>query len=109
MPTVKCLRCGAVTNTALCDWIDCEKNKGLKGMDYPKYADRCYAAWDEKTQDWKEGCAYKEADLMTKRLIEHVVHPKEEKHERKSKTVHKVATKGTRSYRVRRRDGNEPA
>lgn len=79
MPIVKCLNCGATTNTALCDWIDCEKNKEVKpGEKYPQYADRCYAAWDEEKQEWKKGCAYDQADVLQRRMYEHVVNPKKE-------------------------------
>lgn len=60
MPAVTCLRCKRDTNTAMCDWIDCEKNKTLEGSDYPKYADRCYAAWVDGK--WEKGCAWDDED-----------------------------------------------
>ena len=53
MSTIKCGRCGEMTNTALCDWVDC--------IDTGK-ADRCYARWDEKKKQWVEGCAMKDKD-----------------------------------------------
>jgi len=60
MPAVTCLRCNRTTNTALCDWINCEKNKELKGADFPKYADRCYASWVDGK--WVKGCAWDDED-----------------------------------------------
>ena len=48
MPGIICGRCGRVTNTAFCDWVDC--------MDTGKAA-RCYAAWDDDKDEWVEGCA----------------------------------------------------
>ncbi len=53
MPTLKCSRCGRMTNTALSDWID---NIGIKDVTIGM-ATRCFAAWDEDKQCWVEGCA----------------------------------------------------
>ncbi|KKK76774.1 hypothetical protein LCGC14_2860250 [marine sediment metagenome] len=53
MPQIECARCGRMTNTALCDWVDC--------IDTGKAA-RCYAAWDEVKKCWVEGCAVNDED-----------------------------------------------
>jgi hypothetical protein len=54
MPAVTCLKCGGVTNTALCDWLNCKKNKGGE----IKYADRCYSKY--VNGEWVDGCASNE-------------------------------------------------
>lgn len=42
-----------MTNTALCDWVDCiETGK----------ASRCYAAWDKVNKCWVKGCANNDKD-----------------------------------------------
>lgn len=50
MSTINC-KCGAVTNTAVCDHID--------NRDEPHRADRCWLAW--KDGHWVKGCAYQDA------------------------------------------------
>lgn len=58
MPSVRCKGCGATTNTAVSDaWV---------GPDYGE-ANKCYAKWDG--EKWVEGCGFKDADGLTKRLI----------------------------------------
>lgn len=54
MPAVTCLGCNRQTNTAMCNWIDCEKNKGLST---PQFTNECYLAYVDGK--WVEGCAYK--------------------------------------------------
>ncbi len=53
MPILECKRCGRMTNTALCDWVD--------NIDEGK-AVRCYAAWDKEKNCWVEGCAMHDED-----------------------------------------------
>jgi len=49
MSAIKCGRCGRITNTALCDWVD-NIDAGV--------AVKCYAAWDEEKECWVDGCAF---------------------------------------------------
>ena len=48
MPELQCGRCGEMTNTALCDWVN--------AIDTGK-AVCCYARWD-KVKGWVKGCAF---------------------------------------------------
>lgn len=48
MSNIQCERCGGMTNTALCDWVN--------NIDAGK-ASRCFAKWDEVNKCWKAGCA----------------------------------------------------
>lgn len=59
MPTVKCERCNAMTNTCY--------------TDYEFVADgvvaRCYAKWDDKLGKWVKGCRWDDADDLTRYLV----------------------------------------
>ena len=63
MSAIKCGRCGRITNTALCDWVD-NIDAGV--------AVKCYAAWDEEKECWVDGCAFndKGADPFMNHLLQ---------------------------------------
>lgn len=56
MSVKTCRRCGGLTNTALCDWIN-----SLDDM-----ADKCFVRWVDGIAE--PGCAYKERDVVTDRV-----------------------------------------
>jgi hypothetical protein len=59
MPTVECRGCGRDTNSALASLPDPSDEKP---GDWGKFADWCYATWDEATQKWTKGCGYDRPD-----------------------------------------------
>ena len=64
MPTIKCRRCGGLTNTVFADHIDSPDDK----------ADRCFLRWEN--DKWVKGCGYDDADtfcLATRRYTDGVL------------------------------------
>jgi len=68
MPVLKCLKCGGITNTAVADWMNCDKNDNLK---LPEFADRCFL----KVQGggWVEGCSFDDANPYQKHEAQRIL------------------------------------
>lgn len=67
MPEMKCGKCGHITNTALCDWINGINNQ----------AATCYARITEDGESWEKGCGFDSADGFTRRYCERMFLPVE--------------------------------
>ena len=61
MSMIVCRRCGATTNTAVCDHVTSADDK----------ADKCYAKWEDER--WVKGCAYVEACIYTKPFVDGLI------------------------------------
>lgn len=70
MSEIECGRCGRMTNTALCDWVNC--------MDTGKAA-RCYAAWDEENRRWVAGCAMNDGDADSHNFAAKIINNQKDK------------------------------
>lgn len=73
MPEKICRKCGRMTNTAVCDWLDSPDEK----------ADRCFAAFVDGR--WVEGCGFHDTDeyaRLSARLVCGILKPQDEKPEK---------------------------
>jgi DTW domain-containing protein YfiP len=52
-----CRKCGATTNTAVCDHMDSPDDM----------ADGCYLKWEN---EWVKGCSYDDADSFSKHFCD---------------------------------------
>jgi hypothetical protein len=57
MSTIRCSKCGSITNTAVSNHLN---NKNGE-------ADSCYAKWED--EKWVKGCGFDDADEFTKIVI----------------------------------------
>lgn len=69
MASMRCIRCGSDTNSALCDWVDDQ-------VDFTSLlASRCYARWDKDDKCWVEGCAINDSDAddFSVKFAKHII------------------------------------
>jgi len=65
MASIKCRKCGGITNTALCDWLNSKDDM----------ADECYLTFVNRK--WEKGCSYDSADPLEKEVIGHLLKDQE--------------------------------
>lgn len=71
MASMRCIRCGSDTNSALCDWADIDEDFTPTA----NLATRCYARWDKDDKCWVEGCAINDSDAddFSVKFAKHII------------------------------------